>query len=101
MFGFTSTIKSQSNYEKKFLRFFNAQSLGGKVNAFDTLNSDDKLKCYASIKDELALIREKAIDDHQEEILDKLIKIDGEMYFIHKNYSKAIPIFTDLWPETK
>ena len=101
MFVFTNTTKSQSNYEKRFLRFFNDQSLAGKVNAFDTLNGIDKLKCYPLIKDELALIRNKAIADHQEAVLDKLIKIDGEMYFINKNYSKAIPIFTDLLARNK
>ena len=97
----TNNIKSQNSYEKKFLRFFNSQSLAGKVNAFDTLNSVDKLKCYSYIKEELALIRQKAITDHQNDIIDKLIKIDGEMYFINKNYSKAIPIFTDLLARNK
>lgn len=98
---FSINLKAQSNYEKTFLRFFNTQSLAGKVNAFDTLNNSTKLKCYPLIKDELEAIKLKAKEDQQEDILDKLIKIDGEMYFINKNYSKAIPIFTDLLAKNK
>lgn len=98
---FSNNIKSQYNYEKTFLRFFNAQSLAGKVNAFDTLNGVDKLKCYPFVKDELAKIREKAIIDHQEDVIDKLYKIEGEIYYLNKNYSKAIPIFTDLLAKNK
>lgn len=101
LFEFTNTIKSQSGYEKKFLRFFNSQSLGGKVNAFDTLSREHKLKCYPFIKEELNIIREKAISDHKEDILDRLTKIEGEMYFLNKNFSKAIPIFTDLLARNK
>ena len=101
MFGFTNLIKSQGSYEKKFLRFFNSQSLAGKVNAFDTLNNDFKESCYPLVKDELKKIREQAIIDHQDEILDKFIKIEAQMFFIHKNYSKAIPLFTDLLAKHK
>jgi tetratricopeptide (TPR) repeat protein len=98
---FIGNIKSQVGYEKKFLRFFKAQSLAGKVNAFDTLSSIYKPQCYPLIKDELNSIREKAIADHKEDILDKLTKIEGEIYFLNKNYSKAIPIFTDLLARNK
>jgi two-component sensor histidine kinase len=101
MFGFTNLIKSQGSYEKKFLRFFNSQSLAGKVNAFDTLNNDFKESCYPLVKDELKKIREQAIIDHQDEILDKFIKIEAQMFFIYKNYSKAIPLFTDLLAKHK
>jgi two-component sensor histidine kinase len=101
MLFFNGILKSQANYERKFLRFFNSQSLAGKVNAFDTLNGDAKLKCYPLIKDELAIIREKAIADHQEDVLDKLYKIEGEMYYNNKYYSRAIPIFTDLLAKNK
>ena len=98
---FVVNIKSQVGYEKKFLRFFKAQSLAGKVNAFDTLSSVYKPQCYPFIKDELNSIREKAIVDHKDDILDKLTKIEGEIYFLNKNYSKAIPIFTDLLARNK
>ncbi len=98
---FVANIKSQVSYEKKFLRFFKAQSLAGKVNAFDTLSSVYKPQCYPFIKDELNSIREKAIVDHKDDILDKLTKIEGEIYFLNKNYSKAIPIFTDLLVRNK
>ncbi len=98
---FSINLKAQSNYGKTFLRFFNAQSLAGKVNAFDTLNNRAKLKCYPLIKDELEAIKLKAKEDQQEAILDKLLKIDGEMLYVNKNYSKAIPIFTDLLAKNK
>ena len=98
---FIGNIKSQVGYEKKFLRFFKAQSLAGKVNAFDTLSNDYKAKCYPLVKNELQIIREKALADHQEQILDKLTKIDGEIFYLNKNYSKAIPIFTDLLAKNK
>lgn len=101
IFGYNQIIKSQISYEKTFLRFFNSQSLAGKVNAFDTLNSIEKMKCYDLVKDELLEIKEKALADQQEEVLDKLYKIDGEMFYHQKNYSKAIPIFTDLLARNK
>jgi two-component sensor histidine kinase len=94
-------LYSQANYEKKFLQYFNSQSLAGKVNSFDTLNGSLKTKCYSFVKEELLKIREQAIIDHQDEILDKLIKIEGEMYFLNKNYSRAIPLFTDLLAKCK
>lgn len=101
IFGYNQIIKSQISYEKTFLRFFNSQSLAGKVNAFDTLNSIEKMKCYDLVKDELREIKEKALADQQEEVLDKLYKIDGEIFYHQKIYSKAIPIFTDLLARNK
>ncbi len=98
---FSSRISSQVGYEKKFLRYFKAQSLAGKVNAFDTLSNDFKEACYPYVKDELKKIREQAIIDHQVEILEKFIKIEAQMFFIRKNYSKAIPLFTDLLAKGK
>ena len=44
---------------------------------------------------------QKAIIDKQDEILDKLMKIEGEIYYLNKNYSKAIPLFTDLFTKGK
>ena len=101
VFGYTSLVYSQNSYEKTFLRFYNNQSLASKVNAFDTLNSFYKLRCYDLVKEDLALIKEKALEDNQEEVLDKLYKIEGEMFYNFKNYSKAIPIFTDLLARNK
>lgn len=98
---FSINANAQRNYEKTFLRFFNAQSLAGKVNAFDTLNGATKLKCYPIVKDELDAIRLKAKEDQQEEIIDKLYKIEGEIFYLYKNYSKAIPVFTDLLAKNK
>ena len=98
---FIDNIKSQVGYEKKFLKYFKSQSLAGKVNAFDTLSRDHKLQCYSFIKEELNTIREKALSDHKEDVLDRLTKIDGEMYFLNKNFSKAIPIYTDLLAKNK
>lgn len=98
---FTGSINSQTNYEKRFIKYFNHQSLAGKVHAFDTLHNDLKESCYPYVKEELQRIREQAIVDHQDEILDRLVKIEGEMFFIYKNYSKAIPLFTDLLAKHK
>ncbi|MES2513210.1 MAG: histidine kinase dimerization/phosphoacceptor domain -containing protein [Bacteroidota bacterium] len=94
-------LRAQSDFEKKFVEYFNSQSLAGKVNAFDTLHNDFKAACYPLVKDELKKIREQAIIDHQDVILDKFIKIEAEMFYIYKNYSKAIPLFTDLLAKHK
>ena len=56
LFIFVSNIKSQTRYEKKFLKYFNSQSLAGKVHAFDTLHNDYKRDCYPLVKDELKKI---------------------------------------------
>ncbi|MES2760644.1 MAG: histidine kinase dimerization/phosphoacceptor domain -containing protein [Bacteroidota bacterium] len=96
-----SNLNAQESFEKKFLVYFNSQSLAGKVNAFDTLHNDFKASCYPLVKAELKKIREQAIIDHQDAILDKFIKIEAEMFYIYKNYSKAIPLFTDLLAKRK
>ena len=57
---FISNVNSQTSYEKKFLKYFNSQSLAGKVKAFDTLPNDYKADCYPLVKEELKKIREKA-----------------------------------------
>ena len=101
VFCINSHINSQVSYEKKFLKYFNSKSLAGKVNAFDTLRTDYKRECYPLVKDELNKIREQAIIDHQDAILDKLTKIEGEMCYVYKNYSKAIPLLTDLLAKHK
>lgn len=101
LFGFSNNIKSQGSYERNFLRYFNEQSLAGKVNAFDTLNNDYKEACYPFVKDELKKIREQATTDNQDAILDKFTKIDAEMFYIYKNYSKSISLFTDLLAKSK
>jgi len=101
VFCINSSINSQVSYEKKFLKYFNSKSLAGKVNAFDTLRTDYKRECYPLVKDELNKIREQAIIDHQDAILDKLTKIEGEMCYVYKNYSKAIPLLTDLLAKHK
>jgi two-component sensor histidine kinase len=83
------------------MNFFKAQSLGGKVNAFDTLSNDYKLDVYPLVKNDLEKIREQAIIDHQTKILDRLTKIEGEIYYLNKNYSKAITLFSDLLERNK
>ena len=94
-------IFSQQDYEKKFLKFFNQQNLSGKVYAFDTLGGSRKMKCYPFVKDELEKIKVRATLDNKPLILDRLTKIEAEIYYLHKNYSKAIPIFTDLLAKHK
>ena len=66
---FTCHITSQVNPEIKFLKYFYAQSLAGKIKAFDTLHSDFKGNFYPLVKEELKKIREQAILDKQDEIL--------------------------------
>lgn len=98
---FTFNVLCQSRYEKKFLRFYNSQSLAGKVKSFDTLNNLYKVKFYPLIKNDLEDIRQKAIVDNQTDIIDRLFKIEAEIYFLNKNYSKAIPLLTDLLERNK
>ncbi|MCD6017458.1 MAG: tetratricopeptide repeat protein [Bacteroidetes bacterium] len=97
----TSHIHAQLNYETSFLSFFKVQSFGGKVKAFDTLGNDYKLKIYPLIKADLEKIRERAVLDGQANILARVTKIEGEIYYLNKNYSKAIPLFADLLETNK
>lgn len=94
--GFT-----QISYESQFLKHFYSQSFAGKVNAFDTLKSEYKLRCFPLVKEEIQLIKEKALADNKTEILDRLTFIDGEMYFLNRNYYKSTPIFIDLLTKHK
>lgn len=101
LFSLSSPIASQNVAEKTFLNYFNTLSLASKVNCFDTLSASFKLNCYSFVKDELQRIKQKAINDHKYDIIDKLTKIEGEIYYLNKNYSKAIPVFTDLLAKNK
>jgi len=94
-------ITAQAHPETKFMRFFNSQSYAGKVNSIDTLNSNLKLKYYSLVKNELQIIKEKAIVDNKTDILDKLLCIEAEIYYLNKNYYKCIPIFVDLFSKHK
>ncbi len=91
-----NTMWAQTEYELEYIKFFNKQSLAGKVNSFDTLRTTLKPTCYPLIKNELESIKLHALQDNKTNILNRLQKIDGEMYFLNRNYSKAIPIFTDM-----
>ncbi len=88
--------QAQTEYTAEFVAYFNKQSLAGKVNAVDTLRSTTKIACYQAVKGQLEAIRAQALQDNKNEILARLDKIEGELYFLNRNYSKAIPIFTDL-----
>ncbi len=96
-----NTLLSYAGDQKQFMTFFKSQTFKGKVHAFDTLNLQDKAIFFPLIKNELSIIKQKAIADHQFEILDRLEKIEGEIYYINKNYTKAIPIFTKLLSKNK
>jgi two-component sensor histidine kinase len=87
--------------EIKFMRYFNSQSYAGKVNVIDTLKGDLKLIYYPLVKNELQKIKEKAIADNKTDVLDKLLCIEAEMYYLNKNYYKCIPIFVDLFAKHK
>lgn len=89
--------QAQSDITAEFITFFNKQSLAGKVKAIDTLHaSPAKPLCYQAVKAQLDVIRLQAITDNKSEILARLDKIEAEQYYLGRNYSKAIPIFTDL-----
>ncbi len=92
---------SQGKYENDFLKYFKEQSLAGKVKAFDSLKSDFKLTCFPLVKDDLQAIKEKAISDNKTDIIDRLAFIEGEMYFLNKNFYKSTPIFIDLLAKHK
>ncbi len=96
MLCWLGAASAQTEYLSDFVAYFNKQSLAGKVKAVDTLRSSVKAICYTAVKPQLEAIREQAMKDNKYEILVRLDKIDGELYFLGKNYSKAIPIFTDL-----
>jgi two-component sensor histidine kinase len=96
-----SNMMAQIHSENKFLKYFNSQSYAGKVNIVDTLKGNLKLKYYPLVKNELQIIKEKAIADNKTDVLDKLLCIEGEMYYLNKNYYKCIPIFVDLFAKHK
>ena len=50
---------------------------------------------------ELQKIKEQAIADNKTEVLDKLLCIEAEMYYLNRNYYKCIPIFVDLFAKHK
>lgn len=87
---------AQTGYVNDFVTFFNKQSLTGKVNAFDTLKNALKTACYPAVKEQLEAIKLQALADNKTDILARIDKIYAELYFANRNYSKAIPIFTDL-----
>lgn len=87
---------SQDDFNERFLRYFNSKSYAGKVHAIDTLKSGTKIKCYMLVKNELQKIREQAILDNKTEVIDVFLKLDAEIYFYNRNYSKTIAILTDL-----
>lgn len=93
---FALKIEAQAQNESTFIKFYNAQSYAGKINAIDTLEGSMKLKCFPLIKNDLQVIKEKAITDNKTDMLDKLIFIDAEMYYLNRNYYKSIPLFIDL-----
>jgi two-component sensor histidine kinase len=91
-----TTAHAQTGYTADFVAYFNKQSLTGKVNSLDTMKSPLKPLCYTLVKPQLEAIRAQAMADNKDEIITRLDKIDAELFFMNRNYSKAIPIFTDL-----
>jgi two-component sensor histidine kinase len=94
-------IYAQVQSEAKFLKYFHSQSYAGKVNVVDTLKGNLKLKYYPLVKNELQIIKEKAIADNKTDVLDKLQCIEAEMYYLNKNYYKCVPMFVDLFAKHK
>lgn len=95
------SAKAQSDVVDRFLAKFKNESAANKVNMFDTLKGKFKTEVYPFIKEELDSIEIDARNNHKTQILDKLYKIDGEIHYLNKNYSEAIPIFKDLLAKQK
>lgn len=101
IFLFKIHVYSQDTNQIKFLKFFKSQSYIGKINIMDTLSSNNKLKYYALVNDEMHSIKEKAVFDKKNDVLDKLTLIEAEMYYLNKNYYKCIPILLDFIAKNK
>ena len=82
---FVDSMSAQVSYDKKFLKFFKAQSFAGKINAIDTLTINNKAEIYLLVKDELNDIRKKAIEENKTDIINQFVKLDGEMFYLNKN----------------
>ncbi len=95
------SLLSQDGFEERFLIDFKKQNNANKVLMFDTLKRGKKLDMFPLIKDELQKIKLQAQAENKTDILDKLYKIEGELFYLKKNYSKAIPIFKDLLTKKK
>lgn len=91
-----SLARAQPDYRSSFVSFFNKQSLSGQVHAFDTLRTNLKMLCYPAVKTQLQSIRKQAERDNKTEILARLDKIDAEICYTSRNYSKTIPLLTKL-----
>jgi two-component sensor histidine kinase len=98
---FSGKLLSQDIELNRFIRFFDNQSYAGKVNAFDTIRDELKLRVYPFVKNELQLIKDRAISDNQTGIINKLQRVEADLYYANKNYSKAVPIYLDLLAKSK
>lgn len=90
------SLHAQDDKESHFLERFHQLSYAKKVIAFDSLNENLKLKYFPEVKAELETIKQKAISDNKQDILSKLQKIDAELFYLNKNYTKSILLLTDL-----
>lgn len=81
--------------------YFFKQDYVGKAQILDTSTMRDKVLLYELFSDEIELIKQQANLKKNESVLDKLMKIEGEMYYDKSNFSKAIPIFIDLLANKK
>lgn len=96
-----SSAIAQPDFKTDFLRLYKLQNIAGKVYMLDTLKGMRKLEIYPYIKRELDSIKIEAKTAHKTDLTDRLYKIEGEIYYHNKNYSKAIPIFKDLLTKHK
>lgn len=92
---------SQDSFVVNFVKTYNSLSNAKKVFMYDTLRGGKKLDVYPFIKDDLQKIKLLAQAENKTDILDKLYKFEGELFYLKKNYSKAIPIFKDLLTKKK
>lgn len=85
------SLLSQDGFEERFLIDFKKQNNANKVLMFDTLKRGKKLDMFPLIKDELQKIKLQAQAENKTDILDKLYKIEGELFYLKKIILKLFP----------
>lgn len=93
-----NTVFSQTKDEKleQVKTIFLKQDYSEKTNLLDTINFKYKSILWDLYPNEIEDIKQQASKKRNENILNKLYQVEGEVYYHKNNYSKAIPIFIDL-----
>lgn len=75
---------------------FLKQNYVGKTIVLDTIYINKKTILWDLYSDQIEQIKLDAKAKNNEAVLDKIYKVEGEVYYDKNNYSKAIPVFIDL-----